>query len=81
MFLVDDPRSEPRVLHEMTQNKMAEDAESDIEAKRRDCAGKPKLAAPSSSTVTKLSKKAPKKSNKRNKSLSEDEVERFLLPR
>ena len=29
MFRVDDPRSEPRVLHELTQNKMAEDAESD----------------------------------------------------
>ena len=30
MFRVDDPRSEPRVVHELTQNKMAEDAESDI---------------------------------------------------
>ena len=30
MFRVDDPRSEPRVIHELTQNKMAEDAESDI---------------------------------------------------
>ena len=30
MFRVDDPRSELRVLHELTQNKMAEDAESDI---------------------------------------------------
>ena len=30
MFRVNDPRSEPRVLHELTQNKMAEDAESDI---------------------------------------------------
>ena len=30
MFRVDDPRSEPRVLDELTQNKMAEDAESDI---------------------------------------------------
>ena len=27
---MDDPRSESRVLHELTQNKMAEDAESDI---------------------------------------------------
>ena len=27
---MDDLRSEPRVLHELTQNKMAEDAESDI---------------------------------------------------
>ena len=30
VFSVDDPRSEPRVLHELLQNKMAEDAESDI---------------------------------------------------
>ena len=30
MFRVDDPRSESRVLHELTQNRMAEDAESDI---------------------------------------------------
>ena len=30
VFRVDDPRSEPRVLHELTQNKMEEDAESDI---------------------------------------------------
>ena len=30
MFRVGDPRSEPRVRHELTQNKMAEDAESDI---------------------------------------------------
>ena len=30
MFRVDDPRLEPRVLHEMTQNKMGEDAESNF---------------------------------------------------
>ena len=30
VFRVDDPRSEPRVLHELTQNKMAEDSNSDI---------------------------------------------------
>ena len=30
MFRVDDPHSEPRVLQEMMQNTMAEDAESDI---------------------------------------------------
>ena len=30
MLRVDDPRSEPRALHELTQNKMGEDAESDI---------------------------------------------------
>ena len=27
MFRVDDPRSGPRVLHELTQKKMAEDAD------------------------------------------------------
>ena len=27
---MDDPRSEPRVLNELTQNKMSEDADSDI---------------------------------------------------
>ena len=30
MFRVDDPRSELRVLHELTQNEIAEDVESDI---------------------------------------------------
>ena len=30
MFRVDDPRSEPRVLHELTLNKMVEDADSNI---------------------------------------------------
>ena len=30
MFRVDDPRWEPRVLREMKQNKMGEDAESDF---------------------------------------------------
>ena len=30
MFRVDDPRWEPRVLHEMMQNKMGEGAESDF---------------------------------------------------
>ena len=30
MFRVDDPCLEPRVLHELTQNKMAQDAERDI---------------------------------------------------
>ena len=30
MFRADDPRSEPRVLHELRQKKKAEDEESDI---------------------------------------------------
>ena len=30
VFRVDDPRSEPRIRHELTQKKMVEDAESNI---------------------------------------------------
>ena len=30
MLRMDDPRSEPRALHELTQNKMVDDAESNI---------------------------------------------------
>ena len=30
VFRVDDPRSQSRVLHELTMKKMAEDAENDI---------------------------------------------------
>ena len=30
VFCGDDPRSDPRVLHELTQKKMVEDSESDI---------------------------------------------------
>ena len=30
VFRVDDPRSESRVLHELTEKKMVEDSESDI---------------------------------------------------
>ena len=54
MFRVDDPRWEPRVLHEMTQNKMGKDAESDFaipfvdendysEISAKDVSAKPKL--------------------------------------
>ena len=148
MFRVDDPHSEPRVLHELIQNSRRKRLQRDVseteikknrpswlvskhcydvdsseaessseedekvsaseeeavtetesaneiqenvessysddsladEAKRRKSAGKPK-PAPSSSTVTKSSKKATKKSNKRNKSLSKEEMERFPFPR
>ena len=66
-------------IQENVESSYSDDSSAD-EAKRRDCAGKPK-PAPSSSTVTKSSKKAPKKSNKRNKSLSEEEIERFPFPR
>ena len=66
-------------IQENVESSYADDSSAD-EAKRRDCAGKPK-PAPSSSTVTKSSKKVLKKSNKRNKSLSEEEIERFPFPR
>ena len=66
-------------IQENVESSYADDSSAD-EAKRRDCAVKPK-PVPSSSTVTKSSKKAPKKSNKRNKSLSEEEIERFPFPR
>ena len=66
-------------IQENVEGFYSDDSSAD-EAKRRKSAGKPK-PAPSSSTVTKSSKKAPKKSNKRNKSLSEEEMERFPFPR
>ena len=66
-------------IQENVESSYFNDSSAD-EAKRRDNSGKPK-PAPSSSTVTKSSKKAPKKSNKRNKSLSEEEMERCPFPR
>jgi len=60
-------------IRENVESSYSDDSSAD-EAKKRKSAGKPK-PAPSSSTVTKSSKKAPKKSNKRNKSLSEKEME------
>ena len=66
-------------IQENVESSYADDSSAD-EAKRRDCAGKPK-PAPSSSTVTKSSKRGPKKPNKWNKSLSEEEIERFPFPR
>ena len=66
-------------IQENVESSCSDDSSAD-EAKRRNCAGKPK-PAPSSLTVTKSSKKASKKSNKRNKSLSEEEMERFPFPR
>ena len=66
-------------IQENIESPYSDDRSAD-ETKRRKSAGKPK-PAPSSSTVTKSSKKAPKKSNKRNESLSEEEMERFPFPR
>ena len=66
-------------IQENVESSYSDDCSAD-EAKRRKSAGRPK-PAPSSSTVTKSSKKAPKKSSKGNKSLPEDEMERFPFPR
>ena len=67
-------------IQENVESSYSNNSSSADEAKRRNCAGKPK-PAPSSLTVTKSSKKASKKSNKRNKSLSEEEMERLPFPR
>ena len=73
-------REEEAVSETESANEIQENVESSYsdessadEAKRRNCAGKHK-PAPSSSTVTKSSKRALKKLNKRKKSLSEEEM-------
>ena len=65
-------------IQENVESSCSDDSSAD-EAKMRNCAGKPK-PAPSSATVTKSSKKAPKKSTKWNKSLSEEKMERLSFP-
>ena len=80
---VDSSEAESSTKEDVQEN--VESSYSDLdssadEAKRRKSAGKPK-PTPSSLTVTKSSKKALKKSNKQNKSLSEEEMERFPFPR
>ena len=59
MFPVDDPRSEPRVLHELTQNKMAEDAESDIAIRFVDENDNSEISAKAVSAKRKLKKNRP----------------------
>ena len=59
MFRVDDPRSEPRVLHEMTQNKMAEDSESDIAIRLVDENNYSEISAKAVSAKQKLKKNRP----------------------
>ena len=59
MFRVDDPRSEPRVLHEMTQNKMAEDSESDIAIRLVDENDYSEISAKVVSAKRKLKKNRP----------------------
>ena len=59
MFRVDDPRSESRDLHELTQNKMAEDAESDIAIRFVDENDYRKISAKAVSAKRKLKKTRP----------------------
>ena len=59
MLHVDDPRSEPRVLHELTQNKMAEDAESDIAVRFVDENDYREISAKAVSAKRKLKKNHP----------------------
>ena len=59
VFCVDDPRSEPRVLHELAQNKMAEDAESDIAIRFVDENDYREISAKAVSAKRKLKKNRP----------------------
>ena len=58
MFRVDDPRWEPRVLHEMTQNKMG-DAESDFAIPLVDENDYSEISAKAVSAKPKLKKNRP----------------------
>ena len=59
MFRVDDPRSEPRVLHELTQNKLAEDAVSDIAFRFVDENGCREISAKAVSSEMEIKKESP----------------------
>ena len=59
MFRLDDPRSEPHVLHEYTQNKMEEDAESDIAIRFVDENDYREISAKAVSAKRKLKKNRP----------------------
>ena len=59
MFRVDDTRSESRVLHELTQNKMAEDADSDIAIRFVDENDYREISAKAVSAKQKLKKNCP----------------------
>ena len=59
MCRVDDARSEPRVLHEFTKNKMAEDAESDIAIRFVDENDYREISAKAVSAKRKLKKNRP----------------------
>ena len=59
MLRVDDPRSEPRALYELTQNKMAKDAESDITIRLVDENDYREISAKAVSAKRKLKKNSP----------------------
>ena len=59
MFRVDDPHSEPRVLQELTQNKMAEDTKSDIAIRFVDENDYREISAKAVSPKRKLKKNRP----------------------
>ena len=59
MFRVDDPRWEPRVFLEMTQNKMGEDAESDFAIPFVDENDYSEISAKAVSAKAKLKKNRP----------------------
>ena len=59
MFRVDDPRSDPRVLHELTQKKMVEDSESDIAFRFVDENDYREISAKAVSAKLKLKKNRP----------------------
>ena len=59
MFRVDDPRWKPRVPHEMTQNKMGEDAESDFAIPFVDENDYSEISAKAVSAKPKLKKNCP----------------------
>ena len=56
---MDDPRSEPRVRHELTQDKMAEDAETDIAIRFVDENENKEISAKAVSAKRKLKKNLP----------------------
>ena len=56
MLRVDDPRSEPRALHELTQNKVADDTESDIAIRLVDENDYREISAKAASAKRKLKK-------------------------
>ena len=59
MLHVDDPHSEPRALHELTQNKISKDAESDIAVRLVDENDCREISAKAVSAKRKLKKNRP----------------------